>query len=144
MNILDNTINVEDNYKDLRKNVYEFGFPRNTKQHILRTVIDWSVIPHFEFFYDYPGNEEIKEYFKASIICKEYNDMVLDLEPNNGIVLVNLLFFAEHWEEFVYEVQSLGIMGIVKDFTYIFEFTDDSEYKCYSNFQILPNTYINL
>lgn len=135
---------VSDNYSELHNKVYNHGFPRNTKQHLLRTIVDWSTISHYEFIYEYVGNEDVGCFLQKSIIFENYKNILLDLSPDGGIISIDTSIFVRHWEEFVREIQSLGFMGLSEDYKYIFEFTDRSEYKCYSNFEIKPNTFIKL
>jgi len=116
-----------------------FGYPINKNQDKMRTHVDWDKLNGYSFYYDYVGNDEIGDLLKRSQLCNPDHAIILELNPGNPIISIDSFLFAELWEDIINE-NSFGISGLTTDGRWLFEFTDDSKYLLYSNFEIKGNT----
>ena len=98
--------------------------------------IDWNKVDnHYQFFFDYIGNEnQISEFLRKSII-NQYKFLETWISWEDPIVRILTKDFIENWDDF----QIAGVDGLVlisEDGKYFLEFTDDWKYHLNSNFVI--------
>jgi hypothetical protein len=101
------------------------------------TFIDWEKIkPNYSFMYDYEGNElEIAGFLKQSALT-DYQHVLLYIDSDISIIEVETKTFIDNWEDFVASNGFTGIVVFTNDGKFFAEFTDDSQWKLYSNFLI--------
>lgn len=108
------------------------------------STIDWNKVEnHYQFFFDYEGNEnEITEWLNQSPISN-YDTMLTWLSWDDPIIRVKTRDFIENWEEFNIARGWQGLILITEDGKHFLEFTDDWKYHLNSNFEIKPGTRKN-
>lgn len=103
------------------------------------TLLDWeNISPCFSFSYnDFSVNTVDIEKKLLSSKLSLSESLYFDLGFDEKIVKINTNLFIKNWEYIVYYGGSMGRLVTTEDFSCILEFTDDSNYMCYSNFKIL-------
>ncbi len=106
------------------------------------SLINWTATkPHFQFFFDYVGNEEeMKVYLENSEISK-HEFLYTWLAIGDPVIKVKTVEFIENWEDF-YIASVQGFVAITPDGRYYLEFTDDWKYHLNSNFEIRSGTIV--
>jgi hypothetical protein len=105
------------------------------------STIDWNKIDnHFQFFFDFEGNEqEIKNWLKQSDL-KNYEYLFTWLSWDDPIIKIKTKDFIDNWEEFNIASGWEGLILTTGDGKLFLEFTDDWKHHLNSNFEISPNT----
>lgn len=101
------------------------------------TFIDWDkILPNYSFMYDYEGNKfEITSFLKQSVFA-DYQHIILYIDLDLPLIAVDTQIFINNWEDFVASNGYTGIIAFTDDGKYFAEFTDDSQWRVYSNFPI--------
>jgi hypothetical protein len=103
------------------------------------TLLDWeNISPCFSFSYNdfsIKGGDIEKKLLLSELSLSK--SLYFDLGFDEKVVKIDTNLFIKNWEYVVHYGGSMGRLVISEDFSYIIEFTDDSNYTCYSNFRIL-------
>jgi len=105
------------------------------------STIDWNKIEnHFQFWFDYEGNEEeIKSWLRQSEL-KNYEFLFTWLAWDDPIIKIKTSDFIDSWEEFNIASGWEGLILTTEDGKLFLEFTDDWKYHLNSNFEIKSGT----
>ena len=105
------------------------------------STIDWNRIDsHFQFYFDYEGNEEeIKSWLRQSEL-KNYEFLFTWLTLDDPIIKIKATDFIEYWEEFNIASGWEGLILTTDDGKLFLEFTDNWKYHLNSNFEIKRGT----
>jgi hypothetical protein len=104
------------------------------------STINWNKANnHFQFFFDYEGNEqEIKNWLKRSEL-KNHEYLFTWLSWDDPIIKIKTIDFIDNWEEFNIASGWEGLILTTEDGKLFLEFTDNWKYHLNSNFEINPN-----
>ena len=126
----------EDSIIFLRNKLQELGIPRPQYQDFARsdTNIDWSLVtPHFSFFFDETGNEEVITNRLLNSDLKKVKEIIINYGFDEPTVAIDKFIFINDWEEiFASTVWQTVIFS--DDCTLIMEVSRD--YILHSNFLI--------
>lgn len=101
------------------------------------STFNWrNITPHYQFVYNYEGNElQIIDWLKSSCI-RDYAHAIIRLQDE--IIKIKTEEFISYWYALVGATGFLGFELTTEDGKYFLEFTDDWKYHLNSNFQIKP------
>jgi len=128
---------IQPSSNDFRERFTKFNIPI----HEYETFIDWSkILPFYSFIYDYEGNEfEIATFLKKSVLA-DYEHVIVYIDPDLPLIKIEKEIFINNWEDFVASNGFTGIVIFTDDGKFFAEFTDDSQWRLYSNFLIKTNS----
>lgn len=134
---------IEGSYKVINDNAMDFisntllkiNYPIKINPHISRSesFVDWGKISlHNNFFFDYVGNEDVKDFLKKSYLGS-YNEIIITYCQENIVVSIKSDVFFEEWEE-IFASTFYNALFFSPDYRLIMEITRD--YYLHSNFKI--------
>lgn len=119
----------------LRELIVENTGIKLNKDESINTNFEWNSQDSYVFFYDYEGNTDIRHLLLCSSLISS-KSLFVEMPTGIPIVEIDTLKFIENWEDFINANCQMGCIIVSTDFKYILEFTDDHDYKLYSNFLI--------
>lgn len=134
----DKIVIIKEIYPDFFNSLILFnGYKLNKNQLAVRTLIDWEVVENTKSIIYYFDDCEkiIKESLLNSVINNENLTLFIEFGPNEPMIMTNGSYFVNNWDDFILDYGSMGTTIVSENGKYIMEFSDDTDWLLYTNFE---------